>query len=101
MTVRDFIGMVPGVNHNILEFPLILVDLARIPPDRFEGSPVLLAVLDALRSASLGRLLERFPHIMDLLAESERNELLRDRMDAMVSYVAAHCDPPRAVLTNK
>ncbi len=91
LTMRELIGVPKGLNPFILDYPLLLVDVARMDPDRLKGSPVLRALLAALGASAHGDFEQRFPMIMENLATSEKNPLLRDRMDAMTHYAITRC----------
>ncbi len=77
------IGSVPGVNRPVLDFPICLIDLARIRTDNLVGPPDLRALLDALQSASENRLSERFELILSTLAEAGNSENMRELMRAL------------------
>ncbi len=94
--MRELIGSAPGVIQRVLDFPLLLVDIVRIPEDKLKGSPVLQALLLALRSATIGNYEERLPKIMRILAGSDKNVLLRFRMEAMAHYSLDRCESKRS-----
>ncbi len=97
LALREMIGVPPGVNPFILDFPLRLVDVARMRPGQLKGSLVLQALLEALRSTAHGELEQRLPDIMGKLAASKKNPLLRDRMDAMCHYAVNFCRSPKSI----
>lgn len=77
-SMRDLIDIAPGVPADILQLPVGLVDLARIPSDQLRGHPAVCALLDSLQSASTGRLRERADSIFARL----RGEKNRTRLDS-------------------
>ncbi len=91
LTMRELIGVPEGVNKFILDYPLILVDASRMDPTRLRGSLVLQALLAALGANAQDDFEQRFPMIMENLAASGNDPLLRDRMDAMTYYAMNRC----------
>lgn len=62
-SISELIFSVPGVNLNILQLPICLIDLPRIPAAQLKGNPVVRALLDSLQSASSKTLGERYEEI--------------------------------------
>ncbi len=88
LTMGELVGSVPGLNRQVLDFPLQLIDLAAIPTDNLKGDPFLLALLDSLQAASEKRLSERFEPIMARLKPAGRVEHVRDLLQGLVTYAA-------------
>lgn len=87
--MRELIAVAPGVESDILRFPICLIDLALIPPDGLRGHPMVCALLDSLQSASTGRLPDRIRGIFRRLRAVKSKRRLRAWTIALATYYAS------------
>lgn len=92
--MRDLVDAVPGVDEDILRFPVCLVDLASIPPEQLRGNAMVRAVLECLQSASTGRLADRFEGIARGLEEFKGDFRLKNWLTALLTYTTEQCVLP-------
>lgn len=71
--IRDLITSVPGVDVDILQLPICLIDLPRIPPEQLKGNGIVRALLDSMKSASSGTLDERYEEIISHLKDVKKD----------------------------
>lgn len=72
-SMRELISAAPGVHLDILQLPICLIDLPRIPAEQLKGNPVVRALLDSLQSASAETLGERYEEIASGLQEIRKD----------------------------
>ncbi len=85
----DLVQKVPGVNPEVLDFPLFLIDLAAIPADAIQGLPALRALLEALRAAGSGNLEKQIDTITEVLSQAKGDERAKGWMVALLRYASA------------
>ncbi len=88
----DLIQKVPGIDPEVLKFPLFLVDLAAMPEKAIQGGPALRALLTALQAAGTGKLAERVDSITEELAKTKGDRRTSGWMTALVTYIAEQCE---------
>jgi predicted transposase/invertase (TIGR01784 family) len=62
--MSDLVLLPAGAERQFLSFPVVVIDLSKIPKEELKGHPALMALLDALQSASEGKLAENFSRIV-------------------------------------
>lgn len=94
LILSDLFENVPGVDKNILNFPIHLIDLSTIPMDQLKGHPAVRALFEALQSASEGKLEERFDHVTDQLAAVKNDSRVYGWLKAVTRYMMFLCRRP-------
>ncbi len=89
LPMRELIDCKPGMAMDILQLPICLIDLARIPGDQLRGHPAVCALLDSLQSASAGRLPERVVDIFSRLQNVREEGKLKSWSMALATYYFA------------
>ena len=89
LPMRELIDVKPGMAMDILQLPICLIDLARIPGDQLRGHPAVCALLDSLQSASAGRFPERAAEIFRRLQNVRREGRLKSWSTALATYYLA------------
>ncbi len=84
----DLLAKMPGVDPDVLKFPLFLIDLAAMPEESIHGLPALRALLKALQAASAGTLPERIDSITETLVEAKGDKRARIWMSALLRYAS-------------
>ncbi len=87
--MRDLITIPAGLDTDILNFPIHLIDLAVIPVEELRGHPAVCALLDILQSASAGILPDRFNQIFARLRDISRKRDVLPWIEALCRYYAA------------
>ncbi|MDR1923516.1 MAG: Rpn family recombination-promoting nuclease/putative transposase, partial [Planctomycetaceae bacterium] len=90
LQLRDFIDTPPGVDPNVLYFPVVLIDLTQIPRDRLKGHPAVVALFDALQSSSFGDLNEGLPRIVGHIGEVKTDRRAAGWLSSLISYFLAN-----------
>lgn len=93
LSMADLIENVPGMDKNILNFPIHLIDLSRIPTDQLKGHPAVRALFEALQAASEEKLEERFDHVTDQLADAKNDPRVYGWLKAITHYTMFLCKP--------
>ncbi|MDR1535623.1 MAG: Rpn family recombination-promoting nuclease/putative transposase [Planctomycetota bacterium] len=94
LKMHELIKKHPGLPGEILDFPVYLVDLAKIPAEKIRGAPPVRALLSALRAASDRELGKRLAAILRTAAE-EREEFRRKNwVRALLRYFICLEKPP-------
>jgi predicted transposase YdaD len=87
----DMIDNVSAFAGNVLDFPLFLIDLSRIPPEQLKGHPALQALLELLQLASEGRLEAGFDRVTNRLSAVRSDPRAPGWMGAFVTYAISLC----------
>lgn len=82
----EMIDTVPGTETGLLKYPLILIDISVIPPEKFEGHPALRALLETLQRASEGKLVKEFDRITDYFTPIKNDPRAEDWIHSLVRY---------------
>jgi hypothetical protein len=86
LKMGELIENFPGLPGDILDLPVFLVDLAKIPGEKIRGLPPVRALLSALRAASNKELGKRLEAILRMAVE-EKEGVRRDSwLRALVHY---------------
>jgi hypothetical protein len=90
----ELIKRCPGLPGEVLDFPVFLVDLAKIPPGEIRGVPAVRALLTALRAASNRELGKSMDAVLRA-AMGETEEFRRkDWLRTLLHYYSALDKPP-------
>ena len=89
--MRDMIDSVPGFPQDLLDFPIFLIDLSRIPPEQLKGHPALVALLETLQLGSEGKLEAGFDRVTSRLAAVRSDPRATGWMTALVRYTVLLC----------
>ncbi|MDR2440378.1 MAG: Rpn family recombination-promoting nuclease/putative transposase [Planctomycetaceae bacterium] len=89
LQMGDLVSLPPGANRHYLSFPVVLIDLSRIPHEKLEGHPALVALLDMLQSASLGKLPESFDRIVGYFEEVKTDPRTYGWLNSITRYFLA------------
>jgi predicted transposase YdaD len=89
LPMRELIDRKPGMAMDILQLPICLIDLARIPGDQLRGHPAVCALLDSLQSASVGRLQDRATGIFSRLRNVREEGRLKSWSTVLATYYLA------------
>ncbi len=92
LAMGELIDMPQGGSRSILDFPLQLVDVGRMDLDNLKGSMMLQSLFAALYATSHGEAEACLPRILGDQLASPRDELFRNRFDAMANYLAGFCE---------
>jgi hypothetical protein len=85
----DMIDTAPGAKTNLLDYPLILIDLSVIPKEKFTGHPALQALLETLQRASEGKLVKEFDRITDCFTTIKDDPRAGDWLHSLVRYAVS------------
>ncbi|MDR2704431.1 MAG: Rpn family recombination-promoting nuclease/putative transposase [Planctomycetaceae bacterium] len=86
LQIRDMVSLPEGVDCHFLSVPTILIDVSRIPHEELKGPPPLVALLDTLQSASLGKLPENFERIIEYFNEIKTDPRTYGWLNALTRY---------------
>ena len=89
--MRDLIDSVPGFPKDLLDFPIFLIDLPRIPPEQLKGHPALVALLETLQLGSVGKLEAGFDRVAGRLTAVRNDPRAPGWMKALVKYTISLC----------
>ena len=89
LPMRELIDVKPGMAMDILQLPICLIDLARIPGDQLRGHPAVCALLDSLQSASAGQLPDRVKGVFRRLRNVREESRLKAWSTALATYYLA------------
>jgi predicted transposase YdaD len=84
--MEDLIDKVPGLPSKILDFPIFLIDLARMSMDQLPGHPMICALFDTLQSQSAGVLRKRMPIILDRLSVLRKDKSFKSWVTVLIQY---------------
>lgn len=87
--MQDLIPKVPGMEQDVLKFPLFLIDLAAMPSGTIKGVPPVRALLEALQAAGAGNLPERIDSITETLSAAKNDLRAGGWMSALLHYATA------------
>jgi len=87
----DMIDSASEFAGGILNFPIFLIDLSRIPPEQLKGHPALQTLLELLQLASVGRLEAGFNGATSRLATVRNDSRAPRWMGAFVNYAISIC----------
>lgn len=87
--MRELISSVPGVNLDILQLPICMIDLASIPTEQLKGNPVVRALLDSLQSASSKTIGERYEEIVSGLKAIRKDPRAGSWVRILTNYAAS------------
>ena len=82
----EMIDRIPGAETGLLRYPLILIDISVIPPEKFAGHPALRALLETLQRASEGKLVKEFDRITDYFVPIKNDPRTRDWLHSLARY---------------
>jgi predicted transposase YdaD len=89
--MRDLIDSVPGFPKNLLDFPIFLIDLSRIPKEQLQGHPALIVLLEALQLGAEGKLESGFDQVTARLSAVRNDPRAAGWMKALVRYTLSTC----------
>ena len=89
--MRDMIDNVSAFAGDVLDFPIFLIDLSRIPPEQLKGHPALQALLELLQLASEGKLETGFDRVTSRLSAVRNDPRAPAWMKAFVRYTISLC----------
>jgi len=89
--MRDMIDNVAAFAGDVLDFPIFLIDLSRIPPEQLKGHPALQALLEALQLASEDKLEIGFDRVTSRLSAVRNDPRAAGWMKALVRYTISMC----------
>jgi len=87
----DLIDSISEFAGNVLDFPIFLIDLSRIPPEQLKGHPALQALLETLQLASEGKLEAGFDRVTNRLSAVRNDPRAPGWMGALVTYAISLC----------
>jgi predicted transposase YdaD len=87
--MRDLITIPQGLEKDILNFPIHLIDLAVMPVEELRGHPMVCALLDILQSASAGALPNRDQQIFARLHDISSKQDVLPWIEALLKYYYA------------
>ena len=96
--MRDLIDSIPGFPKDLLDFPIFLIDLSRIPPEQLKGHPALQALLETLQLGSEGKLEAGFDRVTSRLSAVRSDSRASGWMKALVNYTIALCQIGQEVI---
>jgi len=96
--MRDMIDNVSAFAGDVLDFPIFLIDLSRIPPEQLKGHPALQALLELLQLASEGKLETGFDRVTSRLSAVRNDPRAPGWMKAFVKYTISLCRIGREVI---
>jgi hypothetical protein len=82
----EMIDIVPGAEAGLLKYTLILIDISVIPKEKFKGHPALLALLETLQSASEGKLVANFEHVIDYFKPIKNDPRTKGWLRSLARY---------------
>jgi predicted transposase/invertase (TIGR01784 family) len=85
----DLVSLPPDADRHFLSFPAIVIDLSLIPQEELKGPPALIALLDALQSASRGKLSENFDRIIGYFKEVKNDPRTYGWLNSLTCYFLA------------
>ncbi|MDR1141810.1 MAG: Rpn family recombination-promoting nuclease/putative transposase [Planctomycetaceae bacterium] len=86
LQIKDMVSLPIGIDSHFLSVPTILIDVSRIPQEELKGPPALVALLDALQSASSGKLPENFDRIIEYFKEAKTDQRTYGWLNALTRY---------------
>jgi predicted transposase YdaD len=86
LKMRELIKRHAGLPGEVLDFPVFLVDLAKIPPGEIRGVPAMRALLTALRAASKRELGKSMGVVLQAAAEEREEFRRKDWLRALLRY---------------
>ena len=89
--MRDLVDSVPSFPKDLLDFPIFLIDLSRIPPEQLKGHPALQALLETLQLGSEERLEAGFDRVASRLTAVRNDPRATGWMTALVKYAVSLC----------
>ena len=89
--MRDLIDSVTAFAGDVLDFPIFLIDLSRIPPEQLKGHPALQALLETLQLGSEGKLEAGFDRVTSRLSAVRNDPRAAGWMGALVTYAISLC----------
>jgi len=85
----EMIDRVSGTETGLLKYPLILIDVSVIPPEKFSGHPALQALLETLQRTSEGKLVKEFDRITDYFTPIKHDPRAPDWIHSLVRYAVS------------
>ncbi|MDR1053147.1 MAG: Rpn family recombination-promoting nuclease/putative transposase, partial [Planctomycetaceae bacterium] len=89
LQLRDLLSLPPGVDRNVLWFPIILIDLSRTNQKNLQGHPALLALLDTFISQSKGTLSEGMDRIFGYFKNVKKDRRTHGWVNSLTRYFAS------------
>ncbi len=97
LRMPDLLGAAPGVNAAVLDFPIHLIDVARLPLDAITDDYALRILLEALQAAAEGTMNYRYESIIQLFTPLRGDLRVRRLFDGFIHYAAYLGKPARWV----
>lgn len=95
LVLADLFEEIPGVDKDILKFPVQLIDISQIPIDQLKGHPANRALFEILQAASMGKLEERFEHAATQLVAVKNDKRTLGLLKVFSRYAMFLCRPPK------
>jgi hypothetical protein len=100
LQLRDSLSLPPGIDRNVLWFPVILIDLSRVRRENLnKGHKALLALLDTLISYSDGTLSESFDRIVGYFTEIKNDRRTYGWLTSVTRYFVSLTKIDKEVIT--
>jgi hypothetical protein len=89
LQMGDLVSLPPGADRHYLSFPVVMIDVSRIPRENLKGHPALVALLEMLQSASLGKLPENLDRIVGYFEEVKTDPRVYGWLNSITRYCLA------------
>ncbi len=95
LRMRDLICQTDGVDSAVLDFPIHLIDVARLSLENDIDDPALRILLEALQAAAQGRMKTRYESIAETFAYLKGDLRAQYLLDGFAHYAGSLCRPKR------